>query len=304
MTVLEPDCVVGFEEAVAVQEPCVSTFADLQVMTAEQRKDPVLRNILAYIATDCLPEDTTTTKLVQDLEGESEVDANGALWHFGSNVRALWIPQQLQAEAMRLGHDHPLSGHMGYFETFQRIREQYFWLGIRADVSRYVRACQLCQRVKPRRQKPKGLMSTSWAMEPMQGLSVDIIGPLPTLLCRHRVILVALDKFTYFVEFFPLRAQTSQAIVDRLVEVFCRHGVPHNICSDNGKPFVSKLWKQVMRRWGISDLHAVPYRPAGQVVGRHNTVVGKHGIMAYCDTHRDWDRLLPENALPCVHQKV
>ncbi|XP_064479232.1 uncharacterized protein LOC135392452 [Ornithodoros turicata] len=50
-----------------------------------------------------------------------------------------------------------------------------------------------------------------------------------------------------------------------------------------------------MKQWGVLDRHAVPYRPAGQVVERHNAVV-KQSIMVYCHNHRDWDKHLQEIA--------
>lgn len=80
-----------------------------------------------------------------------------------------------------------------------------------------------------------------------------------------------------------------------MVEVFCRHGAPLSISSDNGKPFVSKIWKGVLQHWGIQERHTVPYRPAGQPVERHNATV-KQTIVNYCSSHCNWDKRLPEVA--------
>lgn len=166
---------------------------------------------------------------------------------------------------------------------------------MRADVSKHVRCCQVCQRTKAHRQKPEGLMSSQWATAPMEELSVDIVGPLPPTPRHHKYLLVVIDKFTKFIELFPLRAATSKNIVDCMVQVFCRHGTPAAISSDNGKPFVSTVWRGLLEHWGIRDRHTVPYRPAGQMVERHNGTV-KECLRAYCSNHRDWDRHIPEIA--------
>lgn len=77
-----------------------------------------------------------------------------------------------------------------------------------------------------------------------------------------------------------------------MIEVFCRHGTPSAISSDNGKPFVSKLRKGVLKHWGIDEQHTMPYRPAGQPVEKHNAMV-KQTIINYCEPHSDWDKRLP-----------
>ncbi|KAL1434686.1 hypothetical protein MTO96_011461 [Rhipicephalus appendiculatus] len=81
-----------------------------------------------------------------------------------------------------------------------------------------------------------------------------------------------------------------------MVQVFCRHGTPVAITSDNGKPFVSTLWRNLLKHWGIKDRHTVPYRPAGQMMERHNGTI-KQCLRAYCTNHKDWDRHIPEISL-------
>ncbi|KAL1487125.1 hypothetical protein MTO96_046655 [Rhipicephalus appendiculatus] len=175
---------------------------------------------------------------------------------------------------------------------------------MRVDISKYVQGCAVCQRTKPRRKKPEGLMSSQWATAPMEEPSVDIIGPLPSTPRGHKYLLVVIDKFTKFPELFPLRAATSAKILECMVQVFCRHGTPVAITSDNGKPFVSTLWRNLLKHWGIKDRHTVPYRPAGQMVERHNGTI-KQCLRAYCTNHKDWDRHIPEIGLAmCTVESV
>lgn len=125
-------------------------------------------------------------------------------------------------------------------------------------------------------------------MGPLQKLSVDIVSPLPTTPCRFKLLLVVIDRFTKFIELFSLRSVTSKTIVNCVLGVFRRHGVPMAISSNNGKPFVSGLWKGLLQHWKITDRHMVPHRPAGQLLERYNGTV-KESLGAYCTDHRNWD---------------
>lgn len=293
--VSEPVPSIRFEEVAASESVDISLLRDGKGLAAEQRKDELLRTVIDFIENNSLPSDIRESRRVQDLAADSEIDDTGLLLYVSQSNKVPWLPLQLRSLVLQVEHDHPLSAHAGYFKTLRRTERRFHWLGMRADVSRYVRACKTCQAFKPRRQKPKGLMDSSWATGPMEHLSVDLIGPLPATAKQNKYILVILDKFTKFIELCPLRTPTSRAIVERMVDIFCRHGVPQSISSDNGQPFVSRLWKGVLKHWGIAERHTVPYRPAGQTVERHNATV-KQAIAAYCGTHRDWDRRLPEVA--------
>src|SRR6185369_1927655 len=53
---------------------------------------------------------------------------------------------------MYIAHDHELSGHFGIDATYERIKEKYYWKGMRRDIEIYVKSCDSCQR----RGKPIG----------------------------------------------------------------------------------------------------------------------------------------------------
>jgi hypothetical protein len=72
-------------------------------------------------------------------------------WTTSSTTRGhvyLVLESTLGEEIMRLLHDKPLTGHHEHFKTHQQIRERFFWLGLKNDVSRHVRECMTCQHNK------------------------------------------------------------------------------------------------------------------------------------------------------------
>lgn len=296
IAVREPEPQISFEEAAVVTATDDAVqLSDADHLAQAQARDPMLADLKTVVQGNALPDEAAHRRLIEDLAETTELEANGLLVQLRGNRKVPWLPTSLHQLALKMAHDHPTSGHAGFFKTLQRVSARFAWLGMRADVSRYVRCCPVCQRTKARRQKPEGLMSSQWATAPMEELSVDIIGPLPPTPRRHKYLLVVVDKFTKFIELFPLRSATSKQVVECMVQVFCRHGTPVTISSDNGKAFVSNLWRGLLKHWGITDRHTVPYRPAGQMVERHNGTV-KECLRAYCSDHKHWDRHIPEIA--------
>jgi transposase InsO family protein len=64
-------------------------------------------------------------------------------------------------------------------------------------------------------------------------------------------MLVAVDKFTKWVEAAPVTTQDSTATINFMKSIVFRFGVPHNIITDNGTNFTSKEFKSYYESMGI-----------------------------------------------------
>lgn len=53
---------------------------------------------------------------------------------------------------LTLVHSHPLLWHLGPENILQRIRYWFHWQGINAELRRFCKSCDMCQRTAP--QKP------------------------------------------------------------------------------------------------------------------------------------------------------
>lgn len=143
------------------------------------------------------------------------------------------VPSSLQSTVLE--HLHDKSGHLGVHKTTEKLAERYFWPGYTADVEKWVKECQPCQRRNSPPQQAQAPLGTIQAEYPFQKLSWDIMGPLPASSKGHKYILVVTDLFTKWVEAFPLRSTESTTLAAVLVdEIVCRYGVPHGIHSDQG----------------------------------------------------------------------
>jgi hypothetical protein len=57
------------------------------------------------------------------------------------------IPEsQLKDKIMQVAtHSSPLAGHPGYLKTYRKIKEIFAWKGLKTNVLRFIRECNVCQ---------------------------------------------------------------------------------------------------------------------------------------------------------------
>lgn len=161
---------------------------------------------------------------------------------------------------------------------------------------RIVKCCIKCQKHKFENRKPAGKLQAITTARPSEMLGVDVMGPLPSSSShRHEYLLVCVDYFTRWVEMFPMRKASAQAIALILrKEVFTRWGVPDYLLSDRGSQFISSLFKELCAQWNITQKLTTAYHPQTNMTERINRTL-KCMIASYLDgNHKKWDQFLPE----------
>jgi len=61
------------------------------------------------------------------------------------DVKQVMVPKELRQAVLGLAHDSVMSGHEGVHKTTDRVMSNFWWPGIRDDVTRYCRSCDVCQ---------------------------------------------------------------------------------------------------------------------------------------------------------------
>ncbi|XP_073793550.1 uncharacterized protein [Danio rerio] len=205
-----------------------------------QREDDTLRNCWSQ---------------VRVVEGQERLPAPHPLPHFiiqncllycvaerrGERRTLLVVPKSKMSTILELAHTHPMAGHLGAANTIQRIRDQFHWPGLNGEVKRYCQACPTCQKTAPQRPPPSPLIPLPIIEVPFDHIGLDLIGPLPKSARGHKHILVILDYATRYPEAIPLRKATYNAIAKELFLLCGRVGIPSEILTDQGTPFMSRL---------------------------------------------------------------
>ena len=104
-----------------------------------------------------------------------------------------------------------------------------------------------------------------------------------------------MDYFTKWTELIPVINHTAETITYELVtKVFSRIGIPQSLHSDQGRDFLSKLFSEVCRLFGIQKTQTSPWRPQSDgLVERLNRTMGSMLRQYVNDSQTDWDYWLP-----------
>ena len=101
----------------------------------------------AMEALKILLENGSTTIQNQLLNWSVEwVEGKQVLYHRGKN----YIPmdEELQQDITKMFHNHQMAGHPGELETYNFIRQHYWWPRLRTYVENYFQGCGVCQQFK------------------------------------------------------------------------------------------------------------------------------------------------------------
>jgi hypothetical protein len=127
----------------------------------------------------------------------------------------LCIPDcSMRENLVREKHSGGLAGHFGQDKTFAKLRESYFWPGMRADVKRIVDRCRICQHAKGRKQNDGLYQPLPIPERPWEAISMDFVLGLPR---NHEELIPSLlwwtDSRRWHISFRAIRPamqRTSQ----------------------------------------------------------------------------------------------
>lgn len=213
----------------------------------------------------------------------------------GKTVQQAVVPKKLRSQVLVLAHENALSGHGGIKKTTEKVLGAFFWPGVQAEIKRYVRSCDSCQRTFPKGKLGKAPLGRLPLIDtPFERVAVDIIGPLsPTSSKGNRYILTLVDFATRYPDAVPLAAIDSATVAEGLLEMFSRIGFPREILCDKASCFTSSLMKEVNELLAIKHLSSTPYHPmCNGFVERFNGTL-KGMLRKLCQEQpKMWDRYL------------
>jgi transposase InsO family protein len=99
-------------------------------------------------------------------------------------------------------------------------------------------------------------------------------GPLPTAPGGFNRVLVAIDKFTKWIEVKPVTCPKADRVLDFLDELIHRYGLPHRIITDLGSNFNNHQFREYFENSGIDIRYVLVAHPrANGQVDRANGMV-------------------------------
>ena len=209
----------AMEEFVSlIVEVCPVSRDDIvQAIKDDSTLRSVLRRVLTNSWRNILPSEESCYRVQDQVTVE-----DGILM-----LDSLFInPEALRRKLMVLSHE----GHSGQDIFRETLRQRLWPPGVTKDATQFAEQCSMCWR---RRNNPAQDLLPTEIDDVWEKLAVDIV----TIDGHH--LLSIIDYGSHFPELLDLSLTTTSGIIDKLMEVFARFGLPASLVSDNGPQFAS-----------------------------------------------------------------
>ena len=103
--------------------------------------------------------------------------------------------------------------------------------------------CEGCQFYSNMSHKPASALKTIPPVWPFAVWGLDMVGPLRTGRNGYTHVLVAVNKFTKYIEAKPIKNLDAGTAISFVRGLTFRYGVPHSIITDNGSNFDSDQFR-------------------------------------------------------------
>jgi len=155
---------------------------------------------------------------------------------------------------------------------------------------------RVCAEVKPRFHKPAETHLIK-ATQPMERLSIDFKGPLPST-SKNKYFLTIVDEYSRFPFAFPSSHMETQTVIACLSQVFTLIGLCGCVHSDRGSSFMSRNFVLYMNNLGIATSTCSVYNPRGNgQCEKYNDVIWsavKLALKTRSLPISQWETVLPE----------
>ena len=205
------------------------------------------------------------------------------------------LPNLYRNQVLELLHNDQLAGHLGFKRTLARVKHRFYWASYTMFVERWCKCCKECQIMNQPNHCTRGKMKTYVVGEPLERISLDILGPVSQTYKGNKYILVVTDYFTRFAEAYSLPDIEATTVADKLLtEFICRYGLPLQIHTDQGAQFTSNIFTEMCKRLHISKTRNSPYHPQSSgLVERLNRTIEDMICKFVSKNQKDWDLYLP-----------
>ena len=192
-------------------------------------------------------------------------------------------------------HDAPVSGHRGREKTYLTVSRDFYWPRQYQFVRKYVRACEVCQRVKPSPSSRAPLQPLPVPAECWQSVSMDFVFGFPEDVHKNTGILVFVDRFSKMVHLVAVPESITAEGCARvfLDTVFRLHGLPRELVSDRDPRFTAEFWQSVFRTLGTRLTMSTADHPETDGQTERANRILEEILRGYVHSFGSWSEFLP-----------
>jgi transposase InsO family protein len=154
------------------------------------------------------------------------------------------------------------------------FRQGFYWPTAVADANEVVRTCEGCQFYARKTNLPAHALQTIHVTWPFTVWGLDIVGPLRKPPGGYTHLLVAVDKFSKWIEARPITNLRAEQAVTFFTDIIHRFGVPNSIITDNESQFTTRKFLEFCDKYHIRvDWAAVTHSQTNGQVERANGMI-------------------------------
>jgi hypothetical protein len=267
-----------------------------------QRSNEYFAKIIDFLDLQLLPKDRQQARRTILIAEHFQIVNNQLVKnaHFQRKRRAQYRPIVTQICAPKewrlptLAQFHDFLNHSNSERCYYTIRDRFFWPNQFADVNNYVLSCEVCQKVRYRRQKdiPSG---PSLVFSVMEAVHVDFFGPISPRDGQYSFVLTLCDHSSQFLELCATKStnatETARCIYEKY---YMRHGFVPNIISDRAQSFLANLTQEVFKICKIRSNKTSGFHPHMNGIAK----IQNKSLIIALRTHlmqqrTDWTRQIP-----------
>jgi transposase InsO family protein len=147
------------------------------------------------------------------------------------------------------------------------FRSGFYWPTAKSDAAKLVQRCEACQFLSKQQHLPAQQLQTIPVTWPFACWGLDMIGPFKKAQGGYTHVLVAINKFTIWIEYKPIASLTSAKAVEFIQDIIFRFKIPNSIITDLGSNFTSSEFFDFCEQRSIQIKYASVAHPRanGQV---------------------------------------
>jgi hypothetical protein len=169
-----------------------------------------------------------------------------------SGVVMKCVPRQEGKDILEEIHKCVCGNHVSSRTLVSKaFRRAFYWPTALGDAEELIRRCQGCQYFAKQQHVLAYKLVTIPPTWPFACWGLDMIGPLPTAPSGFNRVLVAIDKFTKWIEVKPVTCPKADRVLNFLDELVHRYGLPHRIIIDLGSNFNNHQFWEYCENSGI-----------------------------------------------------
>ena len=144
--------------------------------------------------------------------------------------------------------------HTGVKGCLRRARETVYWPGMNADLRDYIAKCGVCGTYQKDQQK-EPLICHKIPNRPWETVGCDIFH------FDNRDYLCTVDYYSSYFEIIQLKEKTGKEVIRALKRHLSTHAIPNKLQSDNGPPYSSHEFQQLLASYDTEHVTSSPHYP-------------------------------------------